>query len=218
MIRRNNRNVFSSVSRNARRAQAAIVRANRSNVKWMKRYTQRQAERQDRFTRFTAAIRKAFSFVPMVRSGLSAIWASMASVFVSMFVTPPTRPIRVAVNRNGILGTNKKRGRGKRRRNARAKAKLETGNTYEAMEPKQMLAADITLIAGDPTPPFPSINATEAPSFEISGTASFGTGSMANTVTILALGYPRLDPLCPQQWRADSSLPALMFLVSPMGL
>ncbi|WP_075085217.1 beta strand repeat-containing protein [Mariniblastus fucicola] len=142
MFRRNNRSVFSSVSRNVRRAQAAILRANRNNAKWMKRYTERQREQQDRFARFRAAIRKAFSFVPMLRSGLSVVWATMTSLFVSMFATPPTRPIRVAVNRDGMLGSSRKRRR-QRRKNARSKAKAETGNTYENLEPRQLLAVDL---------------------------------------------------------------------------
>ena len=187
MIRRNNRTVFSSVSRNVRRAQAAIVRANRSNVKWMKRYTQRQAERQNRLDRFTAAIRKAFSFVPMVRSGLSAIWASMASVFVSMYVTPPTRPIRVAVNRSGMLGTNKKRGRGKRRRNARSKAKSESGNTYETLEDRKLLAVSNLMIG---------LSGTELTITDVAGIDNNLTVQVSGaTTTITATGGGGFDAI-----------------------
>lgn len=141
--------MFSSVSRNVRRANEAMVRANRNNAKWMQRYTERVREQQDRFTRFRDAIRKSFSFVPMIRAGLSAMWAGMTALVASLFAPQVAQtlrgPNRLAMNRDGMFG---KRGRGKRRRNKATKARAGhksdmSTKTYEAMEPRQMLAADL---------------------------------------------------------------------------
>ena len=95
--------------------------------------------------RFESAYRKAFSFVPMLRDGLSVLWVSMASVIQSMFAPCPTRLSRVRLNRDGMLGSNKKRGRGKRGRKARSKAKQASGVTYGTMEPRKMLAGDLAV-------------------------------------------------------------------------
>ena len=148
MFRRNNRS-FSSVARNSNRyCRKAVQRANQSDQRWLKM----QFARRSRMQRLESAYRKAFSFVPMLRDGLSVMWASLASIFQSMFAPAPTRPIRVAMNRDGMLGSNAKRSRGKRRHNARSKSKLESGNTYEAMEPRQLLAADFGVQLQDTGP------------------------------------------------------------------
>ena len=134
MFRRNNHS-FSSVTRNVNRySRKALQRASQSDQRWLKM----QFERRTRLQRFESAYRKAFSFVPMVRDGLSVLWASMASIFQSMFASP-TRPIRVAMNRDGIIGKGKKN-RNRRSGRAASKARLSAANTYEVMEPRQMLA------------------------------------------------------------------------------
>ena len=130
MIRRNNRNVFSSVSRNVRRAQAAIVRANRSNAKWMKRYE----ERKNRFARW----RKAFTFIPLNFSR----FVGYVSAFFNMLATAMRdEQSRVAMNRSGILGSKRNRRRGKRA--------SVSPTSYESLEDRKMLA---TVGFESPTP------------------------------------------------------------------
>ena len=141
MFRQNNRS-FSSVTRNLKRySRKAVLRANQSDQRWLKL----QLERRTRMQRFESAYRKAFSFVPMLRDGLSVLWVSMASVIQSMFTPSPTRLSRVRLNRDGMLGSNKKRGRGKRGRKARSKTKQTSGVTYGTMEPRKMLAGDLAV-------------------------------------------------------------------------
>ena len=135
MFRRNNRS-FSSISRNLRRfSSKATKRANRADQRWL----QSQKDRMDRFARFRAAIRKSFSFVPMLRNGLFALWATMTQAFASVF-TSPTRPIRVAVNRDGMLGGRKRRRKSATRARSSHKSDM-SAKTYEAVEPRQMLAS-----------------------------------------------------------------------------
>ena len=163
MFRRNNRFFFASANRRARRVFKSILRANRNDARWLKRYEKRQR----RLERFRLAMRRAFSFIPMVRRGLTAMIATMSHLFAAMFPAP-TRPIRTSMSRSGMFGSGRK-GRRQRRKNARTKAKLESGNGYENLEPRQMLAADlgISYVAGDNF-----INASEASSFTITGTAA----------------------------------------------
>jgi len=142
MFRRNNRVFFSSVNRRARRAFKSMLRANRNDARWMERYQ----KRQQRLERFRLAMRKAFSFVPMVCRGLTAMIATMSHLFAAMFPAP-TRPIRTSMSRSGMFGSGRK-ARRQRRKNARAKAKQESASSYENLEPRQLLAADLGLLAG----------------------------------------------------------------------
>ena len=131
MFRRTNRSFFPSASRNARRASKAILRANRSDQKFMQRYH----ERQERFARY----KRAFTFNPLNLRSFRAVWFAFTTIVAGLF--QPVQPRLVHANRDGMLGSRKKRRRS--RKNSRS-GKAVSEITYEAMEPKQLLASDIS--------------------------------------------------------------------------
>ena len=134
MFRCANRAFLATISRHARRAFKSTLRSNRSDAQWMKRHQ----ERQNRYARY----RKAFAFVPLNFSRFK----SMVAVFFSMFSKlSNAQPHRIHFNRSGMLGDRKGKRRGKSVRN-----KLAT-SSYQALEPRQLLAADIGIVNGNLT-------------------------------------------------------------------
>ena len=133
MFRRNNRSFFPSASRVARRASKSILRANRRDEKFMQRYR----ERQQRFARY----KRAYSFLPMNLRSFRAMWFAFTTMLSSIF--QPARPSLVHTNRDGMLGRRRKRRRNKK--NSRSGKAASSDKTYEAMEPRQMLAADLMI-------------------------------------------------------------------------
>ena len=155
MFRRNNRSFFSSASRRTRRAAKAQLRANRSNALFMKRYDAHVA----RITR----LRKAFPrFVPMNLSRFRAAWSVFSSMVAGLwsgktFWSNDSLASRTAMaSRRGVFGLGGKKNRSKTRggRNKRAeqRSKAASSNSYESLEPRQLLAADL-LVSLDTTDP-----------------------------------------------------------------
>ena len=134
MFRRSNRSFRTNVSRHSRRAFKSILRSNRSDAQWMKRYR----ERQDRHARY----HKAFRFVPLNFSRFK----SMMAVFVGMLSQlSNVQPRTLHCNRDGMLGfSGGKRRRKKRRKKLRSRDGGDA-KSYESLEPRQLLAGDLDL-------------------------------------------------------------------------
>ena len=117
MFRRNNR-IFSSISRHSRRAAKSLLRTHRSDAKWMASYR----ERQSRVARW----KSAFSFVPLnlsrFRAFITAMTAMMARLIPSVDMST----------------------KGRKQKSARHGLKLATAMSYENLELRQLLAADLS--------------------------------------------------------------------------
>ena len=158
MFRRNTRNNTRSASSTSRQLRRLFGKASRRGNASDRRWLNRQAKQQLRFSRFRTAIRKSFSFVSMIQSKLTNIWAAMVGFMSQMMVARPTRPIRTlnrGLNRSGMirLGGGKK-SRNRRSGRAASKKSLAASNNYELLEARQLLAVDILgcLLYTSPSP------------------------------------------------------------------
>ena len=135
MFRRRRPAFLTSASRNARRAHKAILRANRSDQRWMNLYR----ERQSRIARWN----KAFTFIPLNLSRFAAFFAGLMSAMSDTIATLlPSQ--RTHMNRAGMLGMGKpKRGR-RKRKSARTTSKQISDVAYESLEDRKLLAADLS--------------------------------------------------------------------------
>ncbi len=170
-------------SRYNRRTEKAQVRAQRSNRHWMALYR----ERKDRFERWNRCFNR---FIPLTISRFRYFWAALTGLLSSLSQPIPTQRRAVTMARHGIIGrrTNRKRKKGK---TARSSHKSDmSAKTYEAMEPKQMLAVDILSVAGDNI-----INSSEVSSFTVVGNGVAAGADVAisgpgitGTITVTADG------------------------------
>ena len=172
---------FSSGSRAARRATKALLRSNRNDVKWIARYQERQA----RIARWKANFGR---FIPLNLTRFRAAMGVLMGVVASLCSGRTLRTRPAFANRSGMISFgSKKKGR-KNRKSARSKSKSADSNSYSALEPRQLLAADITAIAGDNL-----INSMEQTNLTVVGTADPGVdvlvsvpGTSVASVTVTA--------------------------------
>ncbi len=141
MIRRRQNSLFFG-SRNNRRAQAARLRAHRSDQKWM-------AIHQDRQQRLSKWRRIFKPFMPLNMARFRAIWSAFTSFLAGLLTMGDFEVAhsRRVMSRAGMIRWGRsENGKGRRRkRTERAKAQVEaaSGNTYESLEARQLLAGDL---------------------------------------------------------------------------
>ena len=163
MFRRSNRSFRTNVSRHSRRAFKSILRSNRSDAQWMKRYR----ERQDRHARY----HKAFRFVPLNFSRFK----SLVAVFFGLLSELSHAQRRsIHFNRSGMLGfSGGKRRRKKRRKKLRSRDGGDA-KSYESLEPRQLLAGDLDI-------DFSGLSGTQLPiTLQDATTGSGSTGATAS--------------------------------------
>ena len=164
--RKSCRNFFNS--RCERRAQKAMLRAKRSDKRWLGIFFRRE----NRFARWNKQFKP---FIPLTIARFKYFWSVIATALSGLVPTISTRPrSRVALNRSGMisLGGGRKIKSKQRTRKSAARA-----NGYEALEARQLLAFNITGIAGDFI-----VDSTEVSSFTV--TASEAAAGEDVTLTI----------------------------------
>ena len=137
MIGRRFRNHFLN-TRNDRRAQKAQLRAMRSNHRWMNFFR----SREDRIAKWKRIFKP---FMPLTLSRFSYFWAAMSSMLAGLIHTISTPGSNRALSRAGMIrwGGGKKEYRRKKSKRAKAQSAASSANTYESLEPRQLLAIDI---------------------------------------------------------------------------
>ena len=111
-------------------------------------------ERVNRLRRWKAAFGR---FIPLNISAFQAFRTSLAGVVASMVASlfAPQKQSRVALNRSGMLGFGRNTRSGRNRR-AKQRSKAASSNSYETLEPRQLLAADF-MVSLDTTDPANSV-------------------------------------------------------------
>ena len=127
-------------SRNDRRAKQAELRANRSDHRWMKFFR----SRDERIAKWKRIFKP---FTPLNLAQFSYFWAAMTSVLAGLIhtIAPPARSSNRVMSRAGMIrwGGDNKKGRRKKTKRAKSQVEAASANTYENLEPRQLLAADL---------------------------------------------------------------------------
>ena len=113
-----------------------MLRANRNDAKWMARYQERQA----RVARWKANFG---SFIPLNITRFRAVVGMFMSVVASLCCGRTLRTRPAFANRSGMINFGGKKRKNKKRKTARAKSKSADSHSYNELEPRQLLAADI---------------------------------------------------------------------------
>ena len=164
--RRNHFRPFSqfpaSGSRASRQATKALLRSHRNDAKWMARYQERQA----RIARWKANFGR---FIPLNLTRFRAAMGVLMGVVASLCCGRTLRTRPAFANRSGMISFGRNRKNKKNRKSARVKSKSADSHGYSVLEPRQLLAADITAIGGDNL-----INSIEQVNLTVVGTADPG--------------------------------------------
>ena len=144
MFARNFRNPNQN-SRNSRRARQALIRANRSNHRWMSHFR----SREQRLAKWQRIFKP---FVPLTLSRFKYFWAAMTSILAGLIHTatmPTSSSSSRVLSRAGMIrwggGKKDRRGRKKTRR-AESQAQASSANTYETLEDRKLLAVSDLMI------------------------------------------------------------------------
>ena len=142
MYRPQNRFQMSVSNRHNRRAAKSVLRSNRHDQRWMSQYK----ERQERVKRW----KNAFGFLPlnfMRFASLLAAFVSSLNDSLDSLLSAQRSPGALHMNRAGEMRWGGKRKKRRKTKSTRAKSKQVSAANYEALEPRQLLAADVfTLI------------------------------------------------------------------------
>ena len=125
--------IVSFASRRQRRAERAIRRAHRSDAKWMMAFRRRQ----DRLMKWRSIFRP---FVPLNISLFGKLMQAAIGLFASLLAPVEQTPSFFAARRGSILRQRKTRGR------RGSKTAAQGDKSYNELEKRQLLAADVTLL------------------------------------------------------------------------
>ena len=139
MYRPQNRFHVPAFNRHHRRAAKSVLRSNRHDQRWMAQYH----ERQERAKRW----KSAFGFLPLnfLRfASLLAAFVSSLNDSLDSLLSANRSPGAAHLNRAGEMRWGKGGKSKKRRKSSRGRAKQNTSTSYESLEPRQLLAGDIS--------------------------------------------------------------------------